>query len=165
MKQDNAYIVVGEVATIQLQGEFAELIDAKDLPLISGWHWHAMKNYKTWYVQGHRHGERKFRYLHRLIMGLDGPNVDHKNNNGLDNRRSNLRHCTQSQNMANCRQRNQARYRGVWKKSGRYRALIAVAGKRKYVGSAATAEEAARLYDEAAKKNFGEFATLNFPET
>jgi len=105
-------------------------------------------------------------YMHRFILGAKrGEFVDHKNGNGLDNRKENLRICTQSQNNGNSRQRVGASgFRGVHKHvNGLYYARLTIDGKSKSLGCARQASEAARMYDAAARGYFGEFASLNFP--
>lgn len=106
--------------------------------------------------------------LHRHLaakMGLR--NVDHKNMNRLDNRRENLRPCTQSQNLANSKKRphNTSGFKGVnWHTGTKaWAARLGFQNKRIHLGYFKTAEEAARAYDAAAKQYFGEFARLNFP--
>ena len=94
--------------------------------------------------------------------------VDHRNNNGLDNRRDNLRLATSSQNNCNSRKRKNttSQFRGVCfcKAKGKWDANINLAGKRIWLGSFDSEIEAGKAYDEAAKKCHGEFARLNFPE-
>ncbi len=105
-------------------------------------------------------------YMHRLVMAApSGMFVDHINGDGLDNRRANLRLCTNQQNNANSTWPvGVSGYRGVSKTRNKFRAHISLLNKWVYLGSSEMAEEAARLYDAAAKKHFGEFARLNFPE-
>lgn len=91
--------------------------------------------------------------------------VDHKNRDPLDNRRENLRICTPQQNCfnRNMSSRNVTGYKGV-QAVPPFKVTISVNGKRKSIGSYNTAEEAARAYDKVAKKYYGEFASLNFPD-
>ena len=92
--------------------------------------------------------------------------IDHINDNGLDNRRSNLRICSQSQNLMNCRKPKtlfSSKYKGVsWvQKHKRWKVSIAFKGKRKYIGHFLSEIDAAKAYNKAAEKYFGEFARLN----
>jgi hypothetical protein len=105
--------------------------------------------------------------LHRFIMNApDKFDVDHINGDGLDNRRSNLRLCTDSENQGNARKRRRqtaSQYKGVtWHKSAqRWQAQIEVARKTRYLGLFHSELDAARAYDAAAKVVFGEFARCN----
>jgi len=102
--------------------------------------------------------------LHRLLLDLTDPliQVDHKNMNKLDNRRSNLRVCTNSENQANIKvhKRNKTGYKGVRYQSNRYEAYI-WKNKPIYLGRFDTVEEAALAYNKKALELFGEFARLN----
>ena len=105
--------------------------------------------------------------LHRLIMDAPkGVLVDHRNGDSLDNRRANLRLATRAQNCCNVRKRKNtsSRFKGVSfrKNRGKWAAYIGVAGKRISLGYFDSEIEAAKAYDEAAKKYRGEFARLNF---
>jgi hypothetical protein len=95
--------------------------------------------------------------------------VDHINHDTLDNRRCNLRPATYAQNGYNRRKLKKSKssiYKGVTfhKRSNRYRATICVNGRSIYLGQFKSESDAAKAYDEAAKKYFGEFACLNFPD-
>lgn len=107
--------------------------------------------------------------MHRLILGLTDSKVfaDHKDRNGLNNQRSNLRIATFGQNSQNkgvCH-RNEAGFKGVvMNKENRYRkycAIIIADGKRIFGGGFVTPEEAARKWNEMARQYHGEFAYQN----
>lgn len=104
-------------------------------------------------------------YMHRFIVGADEDvEVDHRNGNGLDNRRSNLRVASHQQNLANQRHQTgvSSRFRGVSRyRGGRWQASIKIDGKSRYVGHFDTEEEAALAWNAAALAAWGEFARLN----
>ena len=105
--------------------------------------------------------------MHKLVIGIPDETAmgDHINRNRLDNRRSNLRVATDTQNCRNSgiRSHNTTGYKGVAhrKHSTRWWARIVVDGKFIYLGQYDTAEEAALAYNKAAIKYFGEFASPN----
>ena len=114
----------------------------------------------------------KNRYLHTLIMQRiigrklkKNEMVDHINQIRNDNQRCNLRIASKSQNMSNRgpTKANTSGYKGVsWIASRRkWQATIQVNYKTSYLGRYNTPEDAARAYNEAALKFFGEFASLN----
>lgn len=155
------------------QGKFA-VVDEEDLPLVSGYSWHVYHKPKDdrWYATAWdttqpRAGRKKIT-MHALIAGRTF--VDHKDGDGLNNRRENLRLCTQQQNMRNTRKRASAsRFKGVtFQKDRATQAKPWLAqikcGKKKNLGRYATEMEAAHAYDRAAKELFGEFARLNFSQ-
>lgn len=147
------------------------LIDESDYEMVSQYTWRELKvrrrSYATAYA-GYSNGQPKIIYMHRLITNPEeGMVVDHINHNGLDNRRDNLRVCTQSQNICNHnrkRSNSNSGYVGVSKKPRGYQAHITIRGRYINVGFFQDAEEAARARDEAAIKYHGEFAYLNFPD-
>lgn len=102
-------------------------------------------------------------YLHRFITNVPkGMVVDHINGNKLDNRRENLRICTQSENMANHPRNanNKSGFKGVFYKqeNGRFMAYITKDRKRINLGHYSTALEASEAYRIAANKIFGQYA-------
>lgn len=148
------------------------LIDCDLLEVLRKRSWRKMAN---GYVVCHerRNGKAKSFLLHRVVLGLaDSPytvQAHHINHDTLDNRRSNLRVCTNSQNNHN-RQlgpKNNSGFKGVSRRKdcNRWHAKITVNDKQMYLGLYPTAEEAAQAYDEAASAYFGDFAWLNFPTT
>jgi hypothetical protein len=115
------------------------------------------------------YAQRKYIRLHRFVLGNEKThllNVDHINNNTLDNRRSNLRVATRAQNNQNRRgfRGSVSKFKGVSKSGNRWRAQICKDGKNHLLGIFQTEEEAARNYDFYACRYHNEFAKLNFPE-
>lgn len=107
--------------------------------------------------------------MHRFIMKPPkGMVVDHDNDRKLDNQRDNIQICTPSQNQMKRRLgvNNRWGYRGIFKTDcNKWKARIMVNYKEIHLGNHKTKEEAARAYDEAAKKYYGRFARLNFPDS
>ncbi|HLP67790.1 MAG TPA: AP2 domain-containing protein [Rhizobium sp.] len=106
--------------------------------------------------------------LHRLLLGVHGTKkiVDHRNLSRLDNRRANLRTATKSQNGYNRTKRsdNKSGYKGVYRcrQTGLWRAEISAEKIKHKLGRFADPIEAARAYDEAARRLHGDFARTNF---
>ena len=153
------------------QGKVA-LIDEADFELVSGYTWHAKKNKNTFYAQTNvpREGGGQRRILmHRLLLGLIDPTIktDHRDRNGLNNTRSNLRACTNAENMRNtgAQANNTSGYKGVsWhKQSGKWAAYIKANWKRKHLGLFTTPEAAHAAYCKAALELHGEFANFGTP--
>lgn len=157
---------------IPLTKGYVALIDDADLELVSQYSWSADVRRHTVYAQaytgGGRAGHKKIS-LHRLITnaGVE-QEVDHRDNNGLNCQRANLRLCTNHQNHWNRPKHGTSghpRYKGV-KPTGprkrRWQASIGLNNKSINLGKFYSAEEAAYAYDIAAREHFGEFAWTNF---
>jgi hypothetical protein len=141
------------------------IVDDEDYERVSKHSWCGVVGRNTVYAQTRIKGESI--YLHRFVMQSVkfGPKIDHKNGNGLDCRKSNLRVATDRQQMGNSKhQVGASGYRGVWMHpNGRFRAHISIDNTLTHLGYYDTAEEAAQAYDRAALAHFGVFATLNIP--
>jgi hypothetical protein len=147
------------------------LVDDEDFEELSKYSWHAVWN-KTgnkFYAQHNYRVKNKTKTLrmHRLILGLTDPKIqcDHKDGNGLNNQRENLRKATNRQNQMNQKKRLNcsSKYTGVsWSTEKRkWRSYIRIDDKYKYLGYFDDEIEAAKAYNEAAEKRSGEFANLN----
>lgn len=141
------------------------IVSDEDAALVEQHRWYVARNaWTTYAMRTDEDGQTV--YMHREIMGAGpGEQVDHINRDGLDNRRENLRVCTQSQNMAHARRKASATgFRGVHKHGRKWRAIVGrnERGRNLYAGSFDTPEEAALARDEAALNRWGEFASLNF---
>ena len=154
--------------TIQLtQGQVA-LVDDEDFDMLNQFKWCAQKDGNNFYaIRGIRVGRRtQTIHMHRLIMGSPiGLEIDHKDGNGLNNQRNNLRVCTRSQNQMNKRKKEGASsiYKGVsfHKREDKWRAVIMINGRAINLGDFASEIEAAKAYDAKAIALFCEFANLN----
>lgn len=145
------------------QGKFA-LVDAVDYEWLMEHVWYYTSGYAGRYG-GKEHGGRTI-FMHDCIMpSPEGLEVDHINLDKLDNRRSNLRHGTRTQNLGNVRsKKGSSQYKGVSRTRGkRWQVFIQKNGKSVYLGSCANEIDAAKIYDAAAREHFGEFARCNFP--
>ena len=148
------------VKTITLRHGQVVLLDDEDYEWLIKFRWHYATN-------GYIKMKDTRILMHRFIMGVqDNPNayVDHINHNPSDNRRSNLRLCTQKQNAANKspRKNSTSKYLGVCKIKGWWVAQIRMNGATKCLGRFMDESDAAKAYDTAAKELYGEFANLNF---
>lgn len=167
------FITTSETTQIVLPTGEVALIDTADLPLVRNIAWFAQPGKTTVYVaaavrQGT--GPQRNIQLHRFLLGFPQSDVDHRDCDGLNNRRRNLRLATDSQNLANARKTTRntsSRFKGVsFGKSltqRRWQANIRKDRKLIYLGLFDTEEDAAHAYDAAALIHFGEFARLNFP--
>lgn len=145
------------------------IISACDAELINEYKWCAVEGRNTFYAKTNIKGDDGKQHtvkMHRLILDPpDGMQVDHISGDGLDNRRENLRVCNHAENQRNRLKYQSAssRYKGVsWNQRDRkWYSHIHIDRKRTHIGRFDDELEAARAYNQAAKKHYGEFARLN----
>lgn len=152
-------------------GLFA-LIDPDDVEIVSEYRWHPVTGFAgaIYASSTNRLGVTCPKIqMHRLVMGVTDVSVfvDHRDHDGLNNQKSNLRKATARQNQRNRRASGEAsRYKGVWLSGGKaWYAEIKGDHKRYRLGPYRSEEDAAKVYDEYARLLHGEFAYLNFPES
>jgi len=152
---------------IPLSQEKIAIVDVEDYEVVSQYHWYTRKTSHNFYAVTHiyQDGKRTTLAMHQLIMlSYFGQQVDHINGNGLDNRKKNLRVVTHQQNNFNRKYTfGTSKYKGVsWnKRDNCWQATIKFNNKAKMLGYFKEEVEAAKSYNSAAKKYFGEFAALN----
>lgn len=151
---------------ICLNNGYVALVDDKDFLKVAHLKWRAFVRPHTVYAvrtSGRRPGPRKTVYMHRVILNCkEGQCVDHRNRNGLDNRRANMRIATHLQNNRNAVGKcvNQTGLKGATfrKDIRKFEAKIRYGGERHILGYFKTAKEAHRAYCAAAAKHHGRFA-------
>lgn len=158
----------GDVAYITLSSGAVAVIDAADAPHVSAWNWTARSKSAGSTVYVTRGGPTGVIHLGRALLGIaDGRFVDHRDGDGLNNRRANLRVATRRQNAWNRKigSANSSGFKGVCYRSDRSTWLAAITseGRLIKIGTFSAPEDAARAYDEQARRLFGPFAALNFP--
>jgi hypothetical protein len=160
---------------IKLNRGFVTKVDNADYDSLNKWQWTVAKRKNVYYATRTEYPSNKLILMHREILGVDkNHRVDHRDMDGLNNQRFNLRECTSSQNAMNGNGRSGSSiYRGVsirkrvpCKKDplglrNRYIARIGVGFKEIFLGRFNSEEDAAKAWNEAAIKYFGEFAKLN----
>lgn len=157
-----AILVEGEWRIpLGLNGKNGHSIVDKKYIYLSRYKWDInKKGYAAGWIDG------KSRLLHHMIIGLPpkGFVTDHKDRDKLNNKFSNLRHVTNTQNSMNRRESIicKSGYKGVHKHNNKWRATIKYGSKAIHIGLFDTKNEAAKAYDRVAKKIYGEYAWLNF---
>jgi hypothetical protein len=140
------------------------IVDDEDLAYLNKWKWCYHRGYA---VRTQRvNSKQALVYMHRLILNAQpGQACDHVNGDGLDNQRSNLRICTQSQNGMNRgkQKNNTSGFKGVtWNKDHKkWKAQIMLNGKSIYIGYFDDPEEASKAYNDRASGLFEGFVHLN----
>jgi hypothetical protein len=149
---------------IGLSKGFQAEVDDEDYEKVSNRKWYALVTKRAVYACNKETG-RPAVLMHRVIMDAPrGMLVDHRDRNGLNNCRSNLRLCTQSENHRNKMTfKGSSKYKGVFlrKRDGTWCAQIAIDRHITHLGTFKTESEAAIAYNVAAVKMHGEFARLN----
>jgi len=146
------------------KGKYFAIVDDENFNKLNQFRWKVeQKNKKPNNVYAVADGMR----MHRIIINApQGVDVDHKNGNGLDNRKKNLRLCTLTENQANSKKRKNtsSKYKGVhWNKNrNKWQVQISFQNKHFLIGRFTSEIEAAKIYDIKAKELFGEFARTNF---
>lgn len=151
-------------------GNFAK-VDDEDYEFLMQWRWRGTKSRSTYYATReqtifgkNRVKKKKTVIMHRVLMDAYDLNVqiDHKDRDGLNNQKTNLRLCTQSQNRANTGlfKNNTSGFKGVWyrKERRKWAALLSHNGKKYRLGLFDNPEEAGKAYLKKAKEIYGEFA-------
>lgn len=137
------------------------LVDDEDFDRVNQFKWYAEKKPNSFYAR-RKDKERKSVYMHRFILNTKNE-VDHKNHDGLDNRKTNLRKCSKSENQRNKspKKNGSSKYLGVHFVKNRNKWRAGIGFPNKFLGEYKTEEEAAIAYNNAARKLHGEFANLN----
>jgi hypothetical protein len=148
------------------------MVSDEDYERVSAFKWCAEKvGYTNYAVRSSSRnpGPRHPILMHRFILSApDGFVVDHRDKNGLNNQRENMRICTTAENVRNRKRlrNNTSGYKGVcWNKQGlNWQAMIWVDLKSIRLGYFDDPIEAAHAYDKAALKYYGDFAQPNFSD-
>jgi len=151
------------------------LVDDEDYDLVMQYRWNVHdpepkpgQRRKGPYAVANDYSTGRHRVIRMHCLIMDAKGIDHRDHDGLNNQRSNLRPATPGQNMHNMRAHHDglSRYKGVsWSREiHRWIAQICVKGHSRRIGRYLSEEDAARAYDAAALEAFGEFACINFPD-
>lgn len=158
-------IIKNTFALVPLTRNYYSKIDLDDVDRVSKYKWCIIGRKNKYYAQKTDKNRQKIT-LHRYIMNINNPKIfiDHKNHDTLDNRKSNLRICNNAENLRNSYSYiGTSKYKGVCYDKSRNKWVSNIMFNRKgiYLGHYANEIKAAKAYNQAALKYFGEFALLN----
>jgi hypothetical protein len=166
------YVTKGNIATIKTNNNKTIIIDKKDLERVLQYNWfaHYNKSANAYYIHSNtkyiKGEKRRTIALQRFILEIEDNKiqVDHINHDTTDNRKCNLRACTQHQNSMNrkANKRGSSKYKGV--RLNPYNRWVSYIRHNKidyYIGTFDTQEKAALAYNIKAKELRGEYAFLN----
>lgn len=146
------------------------LVDEDQFEYLNKWFWYCQTRKRSKQRPYHcvariSEGRHSISMAREILGATVGQVVDHIDGNTLNNTRSNLRFASISQNSRNTRVKKtkKSHYKGVRKSRSAWKVVIFVNGIELYLGSFKSDVEAAKVYDNAARKYFGVFARLNFP--
>lgn len=148
------------------QGKFTQ-VDDEDYDYLMQWKWYADKRNSTYYAKTTQmiSGKKHYIFMHRVILDILNSKLhgDHKDRDGLNNQRSNLRIATRSQNAINRTKRlnTSSKYIGVIAYNNKWVARLRKNQKTIYQATFSNEKEAALAYNKEALKYYGEFANLN----
>jgi len=160
---------IGKFAYVPLTRGYIARIDATDIDLVKDYSWFAAVTKRTVYAARTARkadGKPGMILMHRVILDTStSQQVDHKNHDGLNNTRSNLRECTNVENTHNQRKplNNTSGFKGVsWSKTNqKWFAQIQVSNKTRYLGQFDTPKEAHYAYCQASQELHGNYGHTN----
>lgn len=158
----------GDHAWLEMTKGFCALVSPKDASFVGQWNWSTLvlPDGKLRAVR-RTNADGKTYYMHREIMEPGGSSVvDHINADGIDNRRSNLRVCSNAENVRwqrPYRKPTSSKFKGVSYDKSRqnWQAYVTTNGKRINIGRFSSERKAAIAYDIVAQQMHGEFALTN----
>lgn len=161
-RKESAITIQGDIAYVDLTLGFVAVIDAADVRLVAGRSWRAQRASRCVYAVAadFSTGRRTNVAMHRLLMGQpEGLQIDHRDGDGLNNLRANLRLATRAQNQHNKRTpvSNTSGFKGVRRSRSKWMAQIKLNGTTQYLGTFDTPETAAAAYAKASAELHGEF--------
>lgn len=154
-----------DLVEIRLTKGKVAIVDRCDFKKLSVFKWRAKLESGIWYAVAGHNGDIR---MHRLVTdAAKGEIVDHRDGDGLHNWSGNLRICSNAQNTRNSKiysRKVTSKRKGVTfdKRRGNWRAQIMMQGIKINLGNYLDEETAARIYDQNARKLFGDFARTNF---